>query len=167
MALCRWLAWIVVVAVLGGCGGVRHGAGSDDGDRLHEQARQALARYDQALSNAGGAPALGVVGDLTGQLGDWEATNGENKAALLSGQVIATTALPPAPRPTGQVVWANGATRAYPLISAEEALRQLVKAGSGDCHGCQPLRDTGARLSTAAIQNIRGPATATDWEIAL
>lgn len=165
-----WLMWIVVVvvAVLGACGSVGNGGGSEDVDRLHEQARQALARYDQALHDAGGAPAFAPVGELTDQLGNWEVANGDNnKAALMSGRVLATMALPAAPQPTGEVVWASGTTRAYPLISAEEALRQLVKAGSGDCGGCEPLQITGARLSTVQIQTIRGPATAPAWEFTL
>src|SRR5262245_29612726 len=107
MARRRWLVWTVFVAVLGGCGTVTDGGGSDTSDRLHEQARQALDRYDQALHDAGGATALASVGDLTGQLGDWEAATGDNnKGALTSGLVVAATALPAAPQPTGQVVWA-------------------------------------------------------------
>ncbi|MGE5829809.1 MAG: hypothetical protein ACM30G_15820 [Micromonosporaceae bacterium] len=168
----RRLVWIVVMVSglvgLGGCGGQgSQGAGSDDRERLQEQARQALARYDQALLDAGGPPRFTPVGELTGQLGDWEMTNGDNKAALMSGRVIAATALPAAPQPNGDVVWAAGTTRAFPLISAEEALRQLVAAGVGECGGCAPLQVTGARLSTVEMNTTRGPATVPAWEFTL
>jgi hypothetical protein len=174
MARRRWLVWMVAVAALGGCGSGGTGPGdgsvgtpSDNLGRLHEQAQAALARYDQALLDAGGSPAFIPVGDLTRQVGDWETTNFANKDALQSGRVLATTALPAAPQPTGEVAWANGATHAYPLISAEEALRQIVKAGSGDCGGCEPLQVIGAHLGTAQIQTIRGPAAAPAWEFTL
>jgi hypothetical protein len=137
-------------------------------DRLRQQARDALARYDQAVGDAGGSQGFVPVGDLTGQLGDWEPANGDNnKAALLSGRVRAATALPAAPQPTGKVIWENGATQTIPLISADEALKQLTAAGTGDCPDCVPLEVTGAHLTTARIQTTRGPATAPAWEYTL
>ena len=53
----RWLWIVVVAAVLAGCGTRVDGEGApggDDTDRLHQQARDALARYDQAVHDAGG-----------------------------------------------------------------------------------------------------------------
>lgn len=163
----RWMLWIAVVAVMGGCGS---GDGGSDGlERLHKQAREALARYDKAVLDAGGRQGFVPVGDLTGQLGDWEPANGNNKAALASGRVVATTALPGTPQPTGQVVWDSGVTQTLPLISAEEALKQLAAAGAGagDCGGCAPLEVTGARLITAQIQTTRGGAAVPAWEYTL
>src|SRR4029453_15624259 len=118
MARRRWLLWIAAVVVVGGCGPSGGGLpgtgpGGEDLDRLPPQARGALARgaqareplarYDQAVGDAGGSQGFVPVGDLTGQLGDWEPANGDNnKAALLSGRVRAATALPAAPQPTGK-----------------------------------------------------------------
>jgi hypothetical protein len=165
------MLWIAAVAVLGGCGpggdGAGGGPGGDDPGRLRQQARDALVRYDKAVLDAGGPQSFVPVGDLTGQLGDWEPTNGDNKQALQSGRVVAATALPAAPQPAGKVVWDNGAVQTISLISADEALQQLAAAGAGRCPECVPLEVTGARLTTARIQTTRGPATAPAWEYTL
>jgi len=167
MARRRWMLWIAVVAILSGCGSAGNGRGADGLDRLHQQARDALARYDQAVLDAGGHQGFVPVGELTGQLGDWEPKNGDNKQALLSGRVLAAAALPAAPRPTGKVVWKNGATQTVPLLSADEALNQMAAAGAGSCPECVPLEVTGARMTTMRIQTTRGPATAPAWEYTL
>jgi hypothetical protein len=104
---------------------------------------------------------------VTGQIGDWEPQNGQNKAALLDGRVVVTTALPSAPHAEGEVVWDSGATRTIPLISAADAIRELAAPGAGSCPDCVPLEVTGARLSTARIQTTRGPATVSAWEFTL
>ena len=161
------MLWIAAVAVLGGCGPGGSGPGGDDPGRLRQQARDALVRYDKAVLDAGGPQSFVPVGDLTGQLGDWEPTNGDNKQALQSGRVVAATALPAAPQPAGKVVWDNGAVQTISLISADEALQQLAAAGAGRCPECVPLEVTGARLTTARIQTTRGPATAPAWEYTL
>jgi hypothetical protein len=168
-----WMLWIALAAVLAGCGQAGDdpaglGPGGDDLDRLREQAHDALARYDEAVADAGGSPRFVPVGELTGMRGNWEPANGDNnKAALAAGRVVAAGALPAAPNPIGQVVWANGATRTFPLISADEALNQLTAAGTGDCPDCVTLEVTGARLTTTPIQTTRGPATAPAWEYSL
>src|SRR6266498_3319245 len=151
------MLWIAAVAVLGGCGPGGSGPGGDDPGRLRQQARDALVRYDKAVLDAGGPQSFVPVGDLTGQLGDWEPTNGDNKQALQSGRVVAATALPAAPQPAGKVAWDNGAVQTISLISADEALQQLAAAGAGRCPECVPLEVTGARLTTARIQTTRGP----------
>jgi hypothetical protein len=168
----RWMLWIALVAVLAGCGQAGDGAagigpGGDEPDRLRQQARDALTRYDKALGDAG-SPRFVPVGELTGMRGDWEPANGDNnKAALGAGRVVAAGALPAAPNRTGEVVWANGARQTFPLISASEALDQLTAAGSGDCPGCATLQVTGARLTTTPIETTRGRATAPAWEYSL
>ena len=160
----RWLLWITVVVTLGGCG---IGTAGESLDRLHQQARDALARYDKAVQDAGGATSVVPVGEVTGQIGDWEPQNGQNKAALLDGRVVVTTALPTAPQAEGEVVWDSGATQTIPLISAADAIRELPAPGAGNCPDCVPLEVTGARLTTARIQTTRGPATVSAWEYTL
>jgi hypothetical protein len=124
----RWLLWITVVVTLGGCG---IGTAGENLDRLHQQARDALARYDKAVQEAGGATSFVPVGEVTGQIGDWEPQNGQNKAALLDGRVVVTTELPTAPQEEGEVVWDSGATQTIPLISAAEAIRELPRRAAG------------------------------------
>jgi hypothetical protein len=157
---------VAIVGLLGGCasgGGLPVGGA----DRLHEQARKALARYDQAVRNAGGRGGFVPVGDLTGQVGTWELENGADKLALMSGRLVADVDFPPLPGPTGQVRWDSGATQTLPLIGAHEALAQLVATAGSTCDGCLPLQVTGAQLSTARIQTTRGPATVPAWQYTL
>lgn len=51
------MLWIAMVAVLAGCGSGGLSPRDDDGDRLQSQARDALARYDRAVLDAGALPA--------------------------------------------------------------------------------------------------------------
>lgn len=168
----RWIVWIAVVAVLGGCGQARTGAGEtgpggDGLDRLRQQARDVLARYDKTIGEAGGQQSFVPIGELTRQIGNWESRNGDRKLSLLSGRVMTAVALPAAPQPTGEVVFDNGASQTVPVISAGEALEQLTAASSGNCPECIPLEVIGARLTTVRIRTTRGPATAPGWEYAL
>ncbi len=160
--------WIVAVALLGGCGQGANGLGGvgDDGrDRLRQQAHDALARYDAAVLEAGGTQVFVPVGELIGQIGDWEAAIGENnKVALNAGLVVTMATLPAAPQPTGTVTWDSGTTHRVPLLPADETLGQLRQTGIGDCPECVPLEVIGARLTTVRVQTTRGPATAPAWE---
>ncbi|MFE9693614.1 hypothetical protein [Micromonospora sp. NPDC005806] len=163
----RWLPWVTAAALLGGCGSAGGSPAGDDLDRLRQQARAALDRYDQAVREAGDTARFVPVGELTRQLGDWEPANGIYKASLGAGRVEAIGALPAAPTPTGNLVWANGTKQSVPLISADEALAQLRQAGAGECGDCAPLRVTGARLTTMRISTTRGAATVPAWEYTL
>ena len=166
--MARRLLLTVVIAVLAGCGSPsRNGPGQEGGDRLRKQAQDALTRYDQAVRDAGGQQRFVPVGDLTGQVGEWEPTNFDYKQALMSGRIVAAGPMPAPSPPTGTVVWSGGAKLTVPLITADEALRQLAASGSGDCSNCVPLEATGARLTTAEIQTSRGPATVPAWEYTL
>lgn len=175
------VARLAVVVLFAGCGpaGVTGGdvggpvgtGGGDtqDLDRQRQQARDALARYDAAFASATPQQSFAPAGELTGQLGDWEPGNYQDKDALATGRLRAATPLPAAPQPSGSVVWDSGATLTVPLLSADEALR-LVNAGAADCGGCPtpaPLEVTGARLSTVRLQTTRGPATVPAWEFTL
>ncbi|MER7442284.1 hypothetical protein [Micromonospora avicenniae] len=133
-------------------------------DPLRRQAREALARYDEAIQDAGGEPRFAPIGEGTGQLGDWEPHNGDNKLKVSTGTVVAAGPLPGAPEPTGTVVWQDGREREVPLLSAGAALDRLKAAGTGECPGCVPLKVTGARLDTARIFTMLGPATVPVWE---
>jgi hypothetical protein len=136
-------------------------------EQLRRQATDALARYDQAVHDAGGQQRFVPTGELTGQVGDWEVAVGDNnKLALLSGHAVAAQALPEALAATGKVVWDSGATETFPLISANQALNEMVQAGR-DCDGCTPLEITGARLTTVRLETTRGPATVPAWEYAI
>ncbi len=149
--------------------GSQPGGGGPEGDRLEQQARQALARWDAAVAAGGGIAAFVPVGDLTGQIGDWANEVGvNNKEALLAGKIVDKVGLPETAPPLGRIEWADGRSREVPVMSAALALITIQRsAGNQDCHGCQPLEVTAAVLSTADIRTSRGPAKVPTWEFTL
>jgi len=152
-----------VVATLGGCIG-----NADDTAKLRQQAQAALARWADAVAAAGGPPAVVPVGELTGQVGDWEAAVGDNnKSALGAGLVEAGIDLPAATPPDGEVQWQSGTTVTVPLLSAQQAVIAIQGGATAPCDDCTAMRITGARLTTRQIETTRGPATAPVWEFAV
>jgi len=136
--------------------------------RQLQQAHDALARWDAAVTASGGLPAFVPVGDQTGQIGTWEPDASDDKSALGAGKIVATVAMPNAPTATAQVRWQDGVTRSVPTISAAQALANLVAdAAGGSCGACLPLQVTGAQLTTADAQTNRGFATVPIWEYTL
>jgi len=159
------VATIALAVGLSGCALLPAG----DSTRLHEEAQADLARWTAALAAAGGGSAFVPVGDLTGQVGDWEPDLGDNnKIALMAGLVEATVDLPAAAPPDGEVRWPDGTTSQVQLLSAPEALAALKADATGSaCPDCTPLQLTGARLTTIPVQTSRGPATAPAWAFTL
>jgi hypothetical protein len=136
--------------------------------RLHEEARADLTRWADAVEAAGGPSRFVPVGELTGQLGDWEESVGNNnKRALGAGMVEAGTSLPAETPPDGEVRWPDGTTRNAGLISGQEALSRLKADGANDCPDCTPLKITGAQLASGQMQTSRGPAQVPVWEFTL
>jgi hypothetical protein len=165
-AICRAvaLAW-PLAAVLAGCG-VLPGTGPDL-DALHAQARAALDRWAAAKASSGAD--IGIVGERTGQVGDWEGPVGENnKLALMAGRVRVTAELPADTPSEGTVTWADGTTTAVPVLSATDAVAALVAGAMGSpCDECRALEITSARLVAGPVETIRGAATAPIWEFTL
>jgi hypothetical protein len=164
--------------LLGGCGrpaGDQTTAGAgppptvDDLVRLDEQARQALARWADAVAAHGDGPRFVPIDDGFGLVGDREPEIAANfKSAVMAGQLEAAPGVLPAGDPgTGEVRWDDGSTVTLPLRSAEAALHSLTEPRRDDCGGCTPLRVTGARLVTVTTRTDRGPATVPAWEFAL
>jgi hypothetical protein len=158
------LALVATAAALAGCSA----APGSDSARLHQEARADLARWADAVAAAGGSSALVPVGELTGQIGDWEESVGDNnKPALMSGLVEAGMTLPTEIPPDGEIRWPNGRTQTVRLISGQEALSRLKAGTSGDCPDCTPLEIVGARVASGEIQTSRGPAQMPMWEFTL
>ena len=132
------------------------------GDRIHQQAQDALVRWADAVRESGGA-SITFVGELTSQIGDWEAENGDNKAALIAGLVEPVTDLPTESPPRREVKWVDGTTIDVNVLSAEAAFEDLVAAGEGDCGKCAALRVTEANLATGLVETSRGPAEVPMW----
>ena len=133
---------------------------------LHQEAADDLARWDAAAASAG-LGSFVPVGELTGQIGDWELSVGDNdKPALMAGLIVAASALPIATPPDGQVTWTDGTTQSVPLISAEqafEAIKTDAAATGGQCPECTPLQITGAELTTIDFMTSRGSARTPAW----
>jgi hypothetical protein len=108
------------------------------------------------------------VGELTGQVGDWEeAVGNNNKPALMAGLVEAAISLPTETPPDGELRWQDGSSETVRLISAQQALAALKSDGGGSCPDCVPLQITGARLTSGSVETSRGPAEAAVWEFTL
>ena len=163
----RRIGIVAVAAValsIGLAGCVGQGGSSPNPDQLHQQAQADLSRWADAVASLG--PSTFVpVGDLTGQVGDWEeSVGGNNKSALMAGVVEWTDALPDDTPPDGQVLWPDGTTSAVKLISARAAISEVKSEGSGSCADCTPLQISGARLATGSVETSRGLAQVPIWE---
>ena len=133
-------------------------------DRIHQQAQDALARWAAAIA-AAGEKAVVPVGELTGQVGDWELEVGSNnKSALYAGLVEAPADLKADAPSSGVVQWPDGSTQTVSVITARQAIADIKTDATSTCPECSPLRITGARLTTRQIDTSRGPATAPAWE---
>jgi hypothetical protein len=143
-----------------------HGdAQASDAERREAQA--ALDRWAQAVASA---PSNSVVitGDLTGQIGDWEPAVGDNnKMAVMSGAIVASSGLPKTAPPPGQVQWSDGTSKTVPLLSADAALNQIIASAGSKCPECRPVEVTTATLGTASVQTSHGSATVPVWEFSI
>jgi hypothetical protein len=134
-------------------------------DRVHQQAHDALERWADAVRKSGGA-SITFVGDLTGQVGDWEAAVGENnKSALMAGLVEATPPLSDATPARDKVRWLDGSSVDVNVLSAADTLDALVMAAPKDatCPDCEPLVVSEAQLATGLVDTSRGAANAPAW----
>jgi hypothetical protein len=167
----------LLVATLAACGGQGNYPSASAGvtttagqqlERQRQQARDALARWADAVAAAGGQQGFVIVGDATGQIGDWEVPVGSNnKSALMSGKVVAAVALSDETPAAAEVRWKDGSVQTLPTISARQALKALQASGDQLCTECDALKVTGAKLTTAQIVTSRGPATVPAWEFSL
>jgi hypothetical protein len=157
---------IALAAGLSGCFiGAQLPSRDWDTDKLHQQADAALARWADAAAATGPQQAFVPVGEMTGQVGDWEVSTGDNnKSALMAGMVQAAANLSGEAPPDGEVRWQDGTTETMPLISAQDALSAMRTDRGGACPECTPLQITGARLTTGPAETSRGPATVPVWE---
>jgi hypothetical protein len=136
-------------------------------DRIHAQAQAGLDRWAAAAEGAAG-PDVAIVGEATGQVGDWEEAVGDNnKPALMAGLVRVAADLPKDAPPPGVVAWADGTSTPVIVPSAVEALDEIARSATGACGECHPLEVTSARLGTGPIQTTRGSATGPIWQFTI
>ncbi len=167
------LATGALLVLLSGCTLWHAGAGLSDAEKLAQQAQAALSRWAGTVAAAAGHQGVVLVGDLTVQVGDWEAPVGDNdKPALMAGLVQPAIRLSGSNNETAQLTWQDGTTQAVPVMAAEQALSALTAdaaaaGGAGSCPDCVPLQITGARLTSMPFATTRGSATVPAWEFTL
>jgi hypothetical protein len=160
---------LLIAICVSGCGQLGLLPFGDRGSaREHQQAQDAHDRWAAAVAAAGGQQAFVPVGELTGQIGDWEEPVGDNnKRALYGGRLVPAKELPTESPGDGQIRWEDGTSKTVHTITAAQALQELKAAATAPCADCQPIQVTGARLSEATVQTSHGPATAPAWEFVL
>ena len=142
--------------------------GATDPAPARQRAQTVLSAWAEAVAAAGAQAAVTPVGELSGQIGDWELAVGDNnKRALMAGMVASGSPLSEEAPPDGEVTWPDGTTTKVPLLSAQEAIVAIESTTSAPCDDCTMLLVTDARLSSGPIQTTRGPATAPIWEFTL
>ncbi len=117
------------------------------------------------MAAAGEHATVTPVGELTGQIGDWEEAVGDNnKRALMAGMVASNSPLSEVVPPDGEVTGQDGTTTRVPLLSAQDAIVAIESTTEAPCSDCMMLLVTAAELTSGPIQTSRGPATAPIWE---
>jgi len=142
----RYASALLAAIALAGCMGV---PGATDPAPAHQRAQAVLSK----------------IGELTGQVGDWEEAVGDNnKRALMAGMVASATALSEEAPQDGEVTWQDGTTTKVPLLAAQQAIVAIENTTEAPCSDCSMLMVMDARLTSGPIQTTRGPATAPVWE---
>ena len=139
--------------------------GATDPSAAHQRAQAVLSAWAGAVAAAGEHATVTPVGELTGQIGDWEEAVGDNnKRALMAGMVASARPLSEEAPPAGEVSWQDGTTTKVPLLSAQDAIVAIESTTAAPCTDCTMLLLTAAELTSGPIQTSRGPATAPIWE---
>jgi hypothetical protein len=153
---------LLATMVLAGCA---FAPGATDPAPARQRAQAVLAAWADAVAAAGERAAVTPVGELTGQVGDWEEAVGDNnKRALMAGLIASDRPLPEEAPPDGEVVWQDGTTTKVPLMSAQQAIVAMESTTEVPCADCLMLLVTDARLTSGPIETTRGPATVPIWE---
>jgi hypothetical protein len=162
---------LLIASLLGACSPPSAGvsaspsATASDPAAAHQRAQAVLAAWADAVAAAGEHATVTPVGELTGQIGDWEEAVGDNnKRALMAGQVASGKPLSEETPPDGVVTWQDGTTTKVPLLSAQQAIVAIENTTAAPCSDCTILLVTAAELTSGQIQTSRGPATAPIWE---
>jgi hypothetical protein len=156
---------LLVATTLAGCA---FAPGATDPAAAHQRAQAVLSAWADAVAAADADAAVTPVGELTGQVGDWEEAVGDNnKRALMAGLIASDRPLSEEAPPDGEVVWQDGTTTKVPLVSAQQAIVAMESTTEAPCADCTLLLATAAELTTGPIQTSRGPATAPIWVFTL
>jgi hypothetical protein len=157
----RYASAILAAMTLAGC---VWAPGATDPAAARQRAQTVLSAWADAVAIAGEHAAVTPVGELTGQIGDWEEAVGDNnKRALMAGMIASDRPLSE-DAPPGEVEWQDGTTTKVPLMSAQQAIVAMESTTEAPCSDCTMLLVTEAQLTSGPIETTRGPATAPIWE---
>ena len=161
----RYALVLLATMAMAGCA---FAPGATDPAAAHQRAQEVLSAWAAAVAAAGEHAAVTPVGELTGQVGDWEEAVGDNnKRALMAGLVAANGPLSEEPPPDGEVTWQDGTTTKVPLLSAQDAIVAIEATTDAPCSDCTMQLVTAAELTSGPIQTSRGPAMAPRWEFSV
>jgi hypothetical protein len=131
----------------------------------HQRAQAVLVAWADAVAAAGNQGSVTPVGELTGQIGDWEESVGDNnKRALMAGNVASVSSFSDQAPPDGKVTWQDGTTTKVSVMSAQQAVAAIGSTTEAPCSDCAVILLTDAELTSGPIQTTRGPATAPIWK---
>jgi hypothetical protein len=137
---------LLATMTLAGCA---FAPGATDPALAHQRAQAVLSKWADAVTAAGANAAVTPVGELTGQVGDWEEAVGDNnKRALMAGMVASATSLSEAAPPDGEVTWEDGTTTKVPLLAPQAAIVAIENTVQAPCSDCDMLLVTDARLTS-------------------
>ena len=157
--------YVLVLSVTMAMAGCAFAPGATDPAAAHQRAQAVLSAWADAVAAAGQHAAVTPVGELTGQIGDWEEAVGDNnKRALMAGMVASETPLSEEAPPDGEVTWQDGTTTKVPVLSAQDAIGAIESPTEAPCSDCSMLLVTAADLTSGLIQTSRGLAMAPIWE---
>lgn len=171
--MARMKPWIVVALLVAACAtpvSAPDGSGiptrsalPQAGDRIHQQANDALVRWADAVRASGGA-SITFLGELTSQIGSWEDEVGANNGDALDAGAIETSTPLAEERPgRREVKWVDGSKVDVDVLSARQAFDELIASSSADCDGCEPLHVTDANLANGLVETSSGPAEVPMW----
>ncbi|MFI8499506.1 hypothetical protein ACIGFK_13555 [Streptomyces sp. NPDC085524] len=162
-ALCGLLAAALLTA---GCGTARGGGGGAE----RTAPADTRPRMERVAAAWTGSAALRQWREGFHPLGeqDWAPPggfrSGEDKAAAVNGAFVLGTGLPAGPPPATPVRWdSGGAELTLPLLSAQEAYGQLVRADGAAVQPGHALTVTAAAFGETTVRTSRGPARVPAW----
>jgi hypothetical protein len=137
--------------------------------RMHQQAVDALARWDAAYA-AAKQPVFAPLSDFEPGVVGLGPTETEKEFLYYGMGIVLDAALPSDIPDKAELRWASGATRSITVASADATFTAMVTRLRANCGGCTPSQSfhvTGARPTTVTIDTVDGAVTAPAWEYTL
>jgi hypothetical protein len=171
----RGAAFLALALALAACGS-QHLAGSAGQGTTESansvtftaRARQVVAQWQASPAARAWRTGLVLLGpdELTSMPGNAGFANQRQKDAFGSGRFRLAGVLPRQGL-HGQIRWADGSTRAVPLLNAQAAFQQLAANRACGLPPCGQLTITSARPAAVTIDTSRGAAVVPAWRFTM